>query len=215
MRFAAKLTIVLCFFPCARVYAQTLVYALSYSDTAASRRLWFANLPPPGQRSEQQDIETLRNTRKNEIYSISISDGKRSLLFSDAGTRLEIKAWGSVSGTAKAYTEGKWRERRTTPTPGYYGGDGIYELSLDGSNNARRIADAQKQGRAILNPQGTKAAAQGADVQSILIYSLPDWKLLGTLDVAKPTRAHCPACTFVSYGWMADGNRLSVEGFWC
>jgi hypothetical protein len=197
---------------CAQAHAQALVYSLSYSDTAASRQLRFANVPPmPGLRSEQENIELLRNTRENEIYSISIPDGKRSLLFNDAGMRLEIRAWGSVSSTAKAYTAGVWRERRTTPTPGYYSDEGIYELSLDGSNQARKLADAKKQGRAILNPQATKGAAQGADGQSILIYSVPDWKLLATLDPAKLSKAHCPACTPASYGWMADGNRLYVE----
>jgi hypothetical protein len=221
MRFTAKLAVVLCFFSCAPVYGQTLVYSLSYSDTAASRRLWFAKFPPPGQRSEQQDIESMRYTAKNEIYSISIPDGKASLLFSDAGTQLEIRGWGSVSGTTKTYAAGLWRGRCTTPTPGYCGGDGIYELSLDGSNQARRVADGQKQGRRvvdaqmegrpILNPQATKAAVQGTDNQSILIYSVADWKLLATLDLAKLSRAHCPACTLVSFGWMADGNRLYVE----
>lgn len=194
------------------LHAQTLVYSLSYSDTAASRQLWFARIPPmPGLRSEQENIETLRNTRKNEIYSISIPDGKRYLLFNDAGTRLEIRAQGSVSGTITAYTIGVWRERRTTPTPGYYSDEGIYELSLDGSNQARKIADAEKQGHAILNPPSTRAAAQSSDGQSIFIYSVPDWKLLATLDLAKLSQAHCPDCASASFGWMADGNRLYVE----
>ena len=161
----------------------------------------------------------LRSTRKNEICSVSVTDGKRSLLFSDDGMGLEIAAWGSVSGSTKAYAKGTWRYFATIPVSpanstayrGVKSEDGIYELSLDGSNHFRKIADAPKQGRAILSAQGTKAAAESADGQSFFIYSVPDWKLLATLDLAKLAKAHCPDCTPASYGWMADGNRIWVE----
>jgi len=153
----------------------------------------------------------LRNTRKNELHSVSLKDGKRSLLFSDEGMDLEIRAAGSVSGAAKAYTTGVWREWRATPTRGVYSDDGIYELSLDGSNRFRKITGAPKQGRALLNPQGDKAAAQSADGQSMVIYTVPEWKLAATLDLAKLAKIHCPDCTPTSYGWLADGNRVFVE----
>ena len=155
----------------------------------------------------------LRNTRKNEIYSISVADGKHSLLFSDEGMHLEIRAWGTVSGGAKAYTTGVWRERRTTPNPGFYSDEGIYELTLDGSNRFRKIADDQKQGRPVLNRQGTKAALVSweNDKFAVSIYAVPDWKLLAAWDFGKLVQTHCPACTPTSYGWLADGNRLYVE----
>ncbi len=212
MKLSASLLTVSCLWFCPQTRSQTLVYSLSYVETGPSSRAHFANVSPlPGLRSEEENIAMLRNTRKNEIYSVSVADGKRSLLFSDEGMHLEIRAWGSVSGTAKAYTAGVWRERRTTPTRGFYSDDGIYELALDGSNHFRKIADAQKQGRAVLNPQSTKAAAESADGNSMFIYAVPDWKLLATLDLAKLAKAHCPACTPGSYGWLADGNRLFVD----
>jgi hypothetical protein len=69
---------VMCLLSCAPARAQTLVYSLSYSETMASSRARFANMSPnPGLRSEAENIATLRNTRKNEIYSISVADGKR------------------------------------------------------------------------------------------------------------------------------------------
>lgn len=192
--------------------AQTLVYSFSYVDTAASRRALFANVPPPGMRSEDQDIAMMRLTRKNEIYSISIANGKRSLLFSDDGTHLEITGGGMVSGGAKAYIVGVWRERRMTPTPGFVSDNGVYELSLDGSNRFRKIGTAQTRAAAlVLNPQATKAALQSADGQSILIYSVPDWKELSALNIAKLTQTHCPVCVTSSFGWLADGSRLFVE----
>ena len=90
-RFATLLLTAVCLLTCGVTRAQTLVYALSYTDTAAGTRARFANAPPPGQRSEAQDIAMLRLTRKNEIYGVSITDGKSSLLFSDEGLHLEIK----------------------------------------------------------------------------------------------------------------------------
>jgi hypothetical protein len=191
--------------------AQTLVYSLSYVDTASSRRAYFANVPPPGARSEDQDIAMMRNIRKSEIYSISIADGKRSLLFSDDGTHLEISAGATVSRGAKAYAAGVWREHRMAPSPAFFSDNGIYELSLDGSNHFRKLGNAPSRAAPVLNPQATQAAVQSADEQSILVYSVQDWKVLFTLNVAKLVQTHCPTCILASFGWLADGSRLFVE----
>lgn len=206
--------IALCLAVCTQARAQTLVYSVSYADTRASLQARFPSLSLfPGQRSEEENLALLRNTRKNEIYSVSMADGKRSLLFSDEGMHLEIRAWGSASGAAKVYTTGVWRERRGAPTPGFYSDDGIYELSLDGSNHFRKIGDDQKQGRPVLNPQGTKAAfvGWGNDKFAASIYTVPEWKLLASWDLGKLLQTHCPDCSPTSYGWMADGNRLYVS----
>lgn len=133
MKLSCLFVIASCVFLCAPAHAQTLVYALSYSETQASSRARFANVSPaPALRSEAENIAMLRNTRKNEIYSVSVADGKHSLLFSDEGMHLETSPAAAVSPTGKAYTSGVWRERRGTPTPGFYSDEGIYELSLDG-----------------------------------------------------------------------------------
>lgn len=195
---------------CAQARGQTLIYSLSYSDTPASRRLWFANLPPPGQRSEQEDIETLRYTRKNEIYSILISDGKRSLLFSDEGMNLEIMPTGATVGADKAYTTGIVRGSRATPTPGVSSElPTIYELSLDGSNRFRRLGEIQKyQSPALLNPQRNRMVFGGfvSNYKYVVsIYDVPTWKLLRSWEF---TQAHCRDCVPGSYGWLADGDRL-------
>jgi hypothetical protein len=214
MKSIGGFAIVVCLLFCAQARAQTLVYSLSYTDTAASRQARFANVSPaPGLRTEAENVAMLRNTRKNEIYSVSLADGKRSLLFSDDNMHLEIRAWGSVSGTAKAYTTGVWRERRATPTPGFYSDDGIYEIDLDGSNRFRKLADDQKKGRPALNLQGTKAAfvSWGDGKFTASIYAVPDWKLLAAWDFAKLVQTRCPTCVPASYGWMGDGNRLYVE----
>ena len=106
-----------------------------------------------------------------------------------------------------------WRERRSAPTPGFYSDDGIYELSLDGSNHFRKIGDDQKQGRPVLNAQGTKAVfvSWGNDKFAASVYAVPEWKLLASWDFGKLLQTHCPGCSPASYGWMADGNRVYVS----
>jgi hypothetical protein len=132
---------------------------------------------------------------------------------------LEIAAAGFVSGSSQAYTKGVWRYYATinvspansTRYRGVSSEEGVYELSLDGSNHFRKTGDAQKQGLAALNPQATKAAAESSDGQSLFIYSVPDWKVLATVNLPKLSQTHCPACTPASFGWLADGNRLYIE----
>lgn len=156
----------------------------------------------------------MRGTRKTEIYSLSLATGKSTLLFSDEGPHLEIKATGALANDRKAYFLGVWRERRTTPSPMVSAEEAIYEISLDGSNHFRKIADAQpNQPPAILNPQSTRAAFESfkEDRYVVSIYSVPEWKLLRSWDLNKLMQAHCPACTLVTYGWLADGKRLYFE----
>ena len=220
MKSIAVSATLVCLLFCAQARAQTLVYSLSYTDTAAGRRAHFAKVSPaPGLRTEAENLAMLRNTSKNEIYSVSVADGKRSLLFSDAGMDLEIAAAGFVSGSSKAYTKGVRRYYATinvspansTPYRGVNSEEGVYELSLDGSNHFRKTGDAQRQGVVAFNPQATKAAAESSDGQSLFIYSVPDWKVLATVNLLKLSQTHCPACTPASFGWLADGNRLYVE----
>lgn len=156
----------------------------------------------------------LRNTRKTEVYSVSVVDGKRTLLFSDEGMNLEIKATGAVSPAGKAYMAGTWREWRTTPTRSIHSEDGIYEISLDGCKQFRRILDAQPhQAPALLNSQATKAAFQMSvnGKVAVSVYAVPEWKLLHKWDLGNLIQAHCPLCDAMSHGWLADGNRLFFE----
>lgn len=203
-----------CLFLCPQARTQTVVYSLTYAETRSSFQAHFANASPfPGRRSDDENLSMLRGTRKTEIYSLSLATGKSSLLFSDEGPHFEIKAAGALANDHKAYYRGVWRERRTTPSPMVTEEESIYEISLDGSNHFHKVADAQQnQPPAVLNLQGTRAAFlafNGKDVVSI--YSVPEWKLLHTWDLDKLLKAHCPDCTPVTYGWLADGKRLCFE----
>jgi hypothetical protein len=214
MKLSATLT-VSCLLFCTQARSQTLVYSVSYAETNASLRAHFANSSPfPARRSPGENLAMMRNTRKTEIYSVSLVDGKRTLLFSDEGMNLEIKATGAVSGAGKAYMAGVWREWRATPIPGPHSEAAIYEISLNGSRQFRRVLEAQpNQAPPLLNPQGTKAAFEMfVDGESVVsIYAVPEWKLLHTWDLTKVTQEHCPACMPQSYGWLAVGNRLFFQ----
>jgi len=211
----ASMLVISWFFISPPARSQTLVYSLTYAETRASFHAHFASASPfPGRRSDDENLSMLRSTRKTEIYSLSLATGKSTLLFSDEGPHLEIKATGAVSSDHKAYYVGIWRERRTTPSVMVTSEEAIYELSLDSSNKFRKVADAQpNQPPAILNPQSTRAAFESfkEDKYVVSIYSIPEWKLLRTWDLNKLMQAHCPACTPITYGWLADGQRLYFE----
>jgi hypothetical protein len=203
-------------FSCApQTRSQTLVYSRTYAETRASFHAHFANVSPaPGRRTDDENLSMMRGTRRTEIYSLSLATGKSTLLFSDEGPHLKIKAAGAVANDRKAYFVGIWRERRTTPSPMFASEEAIYEISLDASNHFRKIAEAQpNQPPAVLNPQSTKAAFEffKDDKYAVSIYSVPEWKLLHTWDLNKLMKSHCPACAPLTYGWLADGKRLYFE----
>jgi len=215
MKLSASLLTVSCLLFCTQARSQSLVYSLTYVETRASFQAHFANVPPfPGRRSDDENLSMLRGTRKTEIYSISAAGGKPALLFSDEGPHLQIMATGTVASDGKAYIAGSWRERRTIPTPTVTSEEAIYEISLDGSNHFRKIADAQpNQPPAILNSQSTRVAFEAFNHGKFVvsIYAVPEWKLLHTWDLAKLMQTHCPACNPLSYGWLADGKHLYIE----
>ena len=213
----ASLLALACFFYCPQARSQTLVYSLTYTETRGSFHAHFAGASPsPGRRSDDENLSMLRGTRKTEIYSLSLATGKGTLLFSDEGPHFEIRSPGALAMTngGKAYCLGVWRERRTTPSPMVTAEEGIYEISLDGSNHFRKLLDAQpNQPPAVMNPQGTRAAFQTySDKYGVVsIYSVPEWKLLHTWDLGALFKAHCPGCSPMGYGWLADGKRLYFE----
>jgi hypothetical protein len=119
---------------CSPAQAQTLIYSVSYAETRTS---FHARYPNGAFRASiNEKLAMLRSFRKTEIYSVSMIDGTRSLLFSDEGMNLDIKPTGPIYGTDKALVTGVRREWRTAPTPGAFADPpALYEISLDGSSN--------------------------------------------------------------------------------
>jgi hypothetical protein len=187
MKLSKALLIVLSLTLCAQARAQTLVYAVSYAETAGSLRARFPNGVLGA--TPEQKLAMLRGNRKTEIYSVSMTDGKRTLLFSDEGSDLEIRPTGATLGAAKAYAHGVQRKWRATPYPGVDAEpDAMYEIALDGSNQARRLFETRReQASVFLNPANQKAMLAvnlGAN-DVVLIYDAATWKQLQALDITK------------------------------
>jgi hypothetical protein len=195
---------------CANARAQTLIYARSYAQTAGRLRARFPNGAIGATTDEKWAM--LRGYEKTEIYSVSMIDGKRSLLFSDEGMHIEIAPVGASLGDGKGYAKGILWESRTAPYPGVYSEPpAIYEISLDGSNGLRKLFEIQpNQMPGLLNRQAKKAVLQ-ADLNgksTVFVYDAYTWRLLHSWDLAKVSQPHCPGCFPMSYGWLADGDRL-------
>jgi len=200
--------------------AQKLVYMVSYSYGSAQARL-HAQFPSGifGTTPEQR-VAMTRQTLKNEIWSISLRDGKRTLLFSDENMGFEISpaigGYAVDSSRNVAYVravERTWEAPPTRATPGVYETPkGVYEIALDGSNHFRRLFDAtQNMSAALVNAAGTRAAFWGwEDKGGYFLYlrELPSGNLLTRVNITKVLKAHCGDCLPEDVGWLADGKRL-------
>src|SRR5437660_9342731 len=95
--------------------AQSLIYSLTYPQTTATRRIGVGHGVPPDQR-----VESVRSSWKTEIYSVSVRDGERKLLFSDQGPHFEIYPAEPLVAAArgKAYMKGVERRWEGMPHPG-------------------------------------------------------------------------------------------------
>ncbi len=193
--------------------AQNLIYSLSTAETQASFQARFG--PNSFQRPVNERLAMLRRYRKTEIYSLSMIDGQRTLLFSDEGKNFEILpslGLGQPLTKTKAYVRGVEREWRTQPTPGAFSTpESIYEISLDGSNKFHRLFEIKPNlSTAVVNPAGTEDFFKSEDngKSLIYIYDVATGNLLHTWDLNGLLKANCPGCLAESQGWLAGGNRL-------
>jgi len=197
----------------ARSFAQELVYAVSFVETPGSLHARF----PTGAMGApiESRLAMLRQTRKTEIYSASMTDDDRSLLFSDENMNLELSQVGSVSRGKNAYIEGIEREWRSGPAPGAYSTPrSVYQLTLDGSRKFHRLWETQpNQSRPVPSSDGSRVAFQNfvGDKYVISIYDVSKSTLIQQWELTKILQAHCVSCIPLSLGWLADGHRLFVN----
>ena len=196
--------------------AQSLVYMVSYGSNAATFRARFPN-GIFGTTTDQR-LAMLRRTVKNEIWSVSLAEGKRTLLFSDDGmSNFEILPGDVALSGGKALVRAVERSWRGQPSPGATETpQGVYEISFDGSKRFRRVIDVKpNMGPLVLDLAGTKTAFDALDPASnkytLYVYSLPDWKFLQSVDLSKAMEAHCPGCLVQAYGWLAGGKDLFFD----
>lgn len=199
------------------VHAQELVYTATYPKTVPARGIF--TIGPAT--TPQERAMMARRARKNEIWAISLQDGKRTLLFSDEGTNFELiptvdMGHSPFASGKVAYVKGVERSWRNVPQQAlpmlYETPPGIYEVSLDGSNQFRRLFDAtQNMSPAIVNATGTRVAFYGWEDKGgyfLYVYELTSGKLLARANIAKILQAHCESCLPQKAGWLADGKTL-------
>jgi hypothetical protein len=199
------------------VHAQELIYVATYAKPAPARGTFaFGPVTTP-----QEYVTMARSARKNEIWAISPTDGKRTLLFSDEGTNFELipsadMGHSPLARADVAYVKGVERSWRTAPPMLHETPPGIYEVRLDGSNRFRRLFDApQNVSPATVNAAGTRAAFYGwqhNDSYFLYVYELPSGKLLTRANIAKILQTHCAKCVPGEANWLEDGNFTLEEG---
>lgn len=198
--------------------AQTarLIYSLSNKETPQSQLAHPSKPYNVVTASIPEKLMKLRGYTKTEIFSVTMADTKRSLVFSDEGPYFEIIP-GSFQGSmvvagGKAYASGIEREWQTGPTPGANGWrPSVYELTLDGSNKYRKLFEIQQPGDyfaalLFISPSGTKIGYPGAVGQKemVFIHDAATGKLLQSFDITNL----CPDCPYITMGWLADERRL-------
>lgn len=197
---------------------QTLVYMVTYVNTPASFRAQYPN--GIFGTTQEQRVAMTRQTRKNEIWSVSLQDAKRTLLFSDDGMRFEISP--AIGGYAVDSTrnvtyvkavERAWEGPPKRGTPGVYETPkGVYEVALDGSRRFRRLFDARENMNALtINRAGTRlafGAYENPGIYNLYVYELPSAKLLAKTNITAELQTRCGGCLPQQSGWLADGKRL-------
>jgi len=197
--------------------ATSLVYSLSYQETAESRR---AHPPSNDIRDIPQSLMLLRNYSRTDIFLVSMPDAKTSRVFSDEGPYFEIIPPGMFGGPGamvvaenKAYASGI--ERGGSSVPGIHPGrPGVYELALGASNKYRKLFEIQQESdyaaaRLFISPSGTKIGYLSVLKQHniVFIHDAATGTLLKSWDLTNIFR-QCSDCDIGSVGWLADGNRL-------
>jgi hypothetical protein len=195
----------------------SLVYSLSYQETAESRRAH-----PSGYniRSVPESLMMVRNYSKTVIFLVSMPDAKTSRVFSDEGPYFEIIPPGMFGGPGamvvaenKAYASAI--ERGGSSVPGIHSRrPAVYELALDASNKYRKLFEVQQEAayaaaRLFISPSGTKIGYVSVLKQHniVFIHDVATGTLLKSWDATNLFR-QCSDCDIGSVGWLADGNRL-------
>lgn len=152
---------------------------------------------------------------RTEIFALDPATGRRELVFTDAGLPVVllpdrpsgIRSW--VMGAAGNAVLARAAERRAFPGGWAESPAGIYELSTDGTNRARKVTDVLGEHPLrllVCDPAGRRVAYlnENAGAPTLFVHDIASGRLLGRLSLAK-VFLDCFARTL---GWTADGARL-------
>lgn len=86
---------------------------------------------------------------KTEIFAVDPDTGKQRLVFSDAKAPFFVLTGAIVAAGGRIFAEGIERNSVATGTPAFLGPEAVYELSTDGSGNARKVFDMESGERRV------------------------------------------------------------------
>ncbi|MFC1896856.1 hypothetical protein ACFL0Q_09435 [Thermodesulfobacteriota bacterium] len=150
---------------------------------------------------------------KTEIFCIDPDTSEKELLFSDANTsiillqRLYVFHF-PVAGGGRLFAHAAHRSA-FVPFPG---NDSLWELSVDGSNDFRRmthVLGGESLGDLFVNSTGTRIGYINVmdRKQYILIHDVASGKLLNQVDITDMFLD----CYASSIGWLPESERLYVS----
>ena len=190
--------------------AQSLICAISYRATAASRQ---AHPQPPFFRATSAEkLLAVRGHLRTDILGLS-ADHQSTVLFSDQGPSFEILPEGDpgmVVRGDKLYAIGVEREWRTGPSPGAFASDAaFYEISLDGSNKFRKLAAVpgeRTSGHLFIHSSGSKLgyATYVNDKYMVYIYDVASGRVLHNWNAIGFFHKYCADCLDMRRGWLND-----------
>jgi len=191
--------------------AQSLIYAISFRETAASRQ---AHPQPPFFRATSAEkLLAVRAHARTDILAVSAINHQSTVLFSDQGPSFEIFPEGDpgmVVRGGKLYAIGVEREWKTGPSPGVFASDpAFYEISLDGSNKFRKLAAVPGEhfsGHLFVHSSGSKLgyATYVNEKYMVFIYDVASGRMLQNWNASGFFRKYCPDCLDQRRGWMND-----------
>ncbi len=181
---------------------------LSLSPVWASEKLLYA--------LRHESIKRYPDIVYTRIYSLDSEGGESQLLFSDERTDIMILPKRGMPGhPGEVLVSSRNRlfahavERRLNPGRWYPYKASIYELSVDGSNQFRKLLDVigeQSLSETCVNLAGTRIAYINYLDQRkfIFVHEIQTGKLLYQFDVS----ALFLDCFAATIGWLPDGKRL-------
>lgn len=179
-----------------------------------SSQLWAAEKLLYAIRTEQ--TERYPYSKKTQIFSVDVDKKESKLVFSDENTSLALLSKrGMPTNPADVLISSKNKvfahavERSLDSGKWYNSKASIYELSIDGSNQFRKIFDVlgeQSLSEMFVNPAGTKIGYINYLDQKTFIFTheTNTGRLLNKIDVSNIFLD----CFASSIGWMPDGNSL-------
>jgi hypothetical protein len=172
---------------------ESVVYAMTVSE------------PQPGAAVSKTPVF------KTEIFAVDPETGKQRLVFSDANAPFFLLTGAIVAAGGRIFAEGIERNRVATGKPAFLGPEAVYELSTDGSGQARKVFDMES-GEQRVDFNSLFFNSSGSEVGNINFVDGNAYLFIRDTGTGKLLRkSELTGWRFGSgekIGWMPDDKRI-------